>query len=694
MSFFSSSLAEEIVTPLKSNVGNERNIRNSSISEYFEDVDADFYKHAGLERYGEESASEPTERELSPSRGRALYGRSGNTSDTKKASSSSAVAAAAATRTTRATAAAHTDDDTVNDENGIEMKRRSQLESSGVERNSNVTTTFLNDSEDVLSHPSRSLYDNWSCDEDYADNLRQYPGEKSKRGKQFLPKFLNRKRNYYVSHQDSPSTSEPSSHPSENKVRRHQNEQEEVDVGWKIMIFFLKSWFVIWVLFAIAAIATSLSHPHHHRKKVLNSQRNREVPFDINQLHDSVLAAAAGNTDLENYTITNNYEMNDEQILMIISEQIITTCSTQNLITEEGRGECQTLCHGHMCCFMDDEDYDDILVEIAETLESEGRKSYGCANDPEKMCAVFAGCEALVEDVDAPFSNTHHANEETKGSERVGEGNNVDTIENSTVDDLSAQQQKQNQPQKQQQLLQQEQQNGESENTILSLLSSNIETTVPPNYELQLISEVITQTCSNENLHTRQGMFGCASLCQQSICCFDDDEIRKLNPNMDLILRMEGVTDQLLNRTAIGTCSYDEEGENGYSTYNRHFCNVHKGCKNLLLFGGHSNPSHSKIKKKPSSSSLSGKGNSPIYLGVTSTKDDNDNEEDGDGNEWRYLITYFFLFGIMIGITTYLLVFNRHASSVTFDIANTLREEGSSMDGYDYEIRQEMTEFV
>jgi len=91
-----------------------------------------------------------------------------------------------------------------------------------------------------------------------------------------LPKFLNRKRNYYVSHQDSPSTSEPSSHPSENKVRRHQNEQEEVDVGWKIIIFFLKSWFVIWVLFAIAAIATSLSHPHHPRKKVLNSQRNRE----------------------------------------------------------------------------------------------------------------------------------------------------------------------------------------------------------------------------------------------------------------------------------------------------------------------------------------------------------------------------------------------------------------------------------
>lgn len=693
MSFFSSSLAEEIATPLKSNVGNERNIRNSSISEYFEDVDADFYKHAGLERYGEESASEPTGRELSPNRGRELYGRSRNTSDTKKASTAQSSAVAAATRTTRATAAAHTENDTLNDENGVEMKRTSQLESSGMERNSNVTSTFLNDSEkDVLSHPSKSLYDNWSCDEDHAANLRQYPGKKSKRGKQLLPKFLTRKRNYHVSHQDSPTTSEPSTRPSENKVRHHQNEQEEVDIGWKIMIFLLKTWFVIWVLFAIAAIATSLSHPHHPRKKVLNSQRNREVPFDINLVHDSVLAAVAGNTNLENYTIKNNSEMNDEQILMLISEQIITTCSTQNLITEEGRGECQTLCHGHMCCFMDDEENDDILVEIAETLESEGRKSYGCANDPEKMCAVFAGCEALVEDVDTPFSNTHHASAATKGSEQVGERNDVDTIENSTVDDLSAQQQKQNQPEKQQQLSQQEQQNGESENTILSSLSSV--TTIPPNYELQLISEVITQTCSNENLHTRHGMLGCASLCQQSICCFDNDEIHKLNPNMDLILRMEGVTDKLLNRTAIGTCSYDEEGENSYSTSNRHFCNVHKGCKNLLLFGGHSNPSHSKIKKKPSSSSLSGKGNSPIYLGVTSTRDGTDKELDEDANQWRYLITYFFLFGILIGITTYLLVFNRHASSVTFDIANTLREESNSMDDYDYEIRQEMTEFV
>ena len=39
-----------------------------------------------------------------------------------------------------------------------------------------------------------------------------------------------------------------------------------------------------------------------------------------------------------------------------------------------------------MCCFIDDDNSD---------AEFESHR-YGCANDPNKMCAAYAGCESLV----------------------------------------------------------------------------------------------------------------------------------------------------------------------------------------------------------------------------------------------------------------------------------------------------------
>ena len=40
---------------------------------------------------------------------------------------------------------------------------------------------------------------------------------------------------------------------------------------------------------------------------------------------------------------------------------------------------CQTLCHHHICCVEQDDEY-------------------SCKDDVEKDCAVYAGCVALIDD--------------------------------------------------------------------------------------------------------------------------------------------------------------------------------------------------------------------------------------------------------------------------------------------------------
>jgi len=59
-----------------------------------------------------------------------------------------------------------------------------------------------------------------------------------------------------------------------------------------------------------------------------------------------------------------------------IAERVISACGETNL--NKDKSECQTLCHGSMCCFENDDEY-------------------GCQDDLSKDCAVYAGCEALIE---------------------------------------------------------------------------------------------------------------------------------------------------------------------------------------------------------------------------------------------------------------------------------------------------------
>ena len=64
-----------------------------------------------------------------------------------------------------------------------------------------------------------------------------------------------------------------------------------------------------------------------------------------------------------------------EQQLLEIAERVIVACS--ETILDNDLTECQNLCHSSMCCFESGQ--------------------YSCEDDESKACAVYAGCEALVE---------------------------------------------------------------------------------------------------------------------------------------------------------------------------------------------------------------------------------------------------------------------------------------------------------
>ena len=65
----------------------------------------------------------------------------------------------------------------------------------------------------------------------------------------------------------------------------------------------------------------------------------------------------------------------EQQLLLEMAERITIACSENNL--DEDMSECQQLCHVNMCCFESDE--------------------YSCEDDESKACAVYAGCQALVQ---------------------------------------------------------------------------------------------------------------------------------------------------------------------------------------------------------------------------------------------------------------------------------------------------------
>lgn len=71
------------------------------------------------------------------------------------------------------------------------------------------------------------------------------------------------------------------------------------------------------------------------------------------------------------------YEAPEQQRLLEISQEVLSACSESKL--NEDISECQHLCRYKLCCFE--------------------KEKYNCVNDEEKECAVYAGCEALMEGV-------------------------------------------------------------------------------------------------------------------------------------------------------------------------------------------------------------------------------------------------------------------------------------------------------
>ena len=70
-------------------------------------------------------------------------------------------------------------------------------------------------------------------------------------------------------------------------------------------------------------------------------------------------------------------EEGNEQELFETAERVIVACSESAL--NEDMKACQKICKRNMCCF--------------ETGK------YSCKDDEKKMCAAYAGCEALVEGI-------------------------------------------------------------------------------------------------------------------------------------------------------------------------------------------------------------------------------------------------------------------------------------------------------
>lgn len=352
---------------------------------------------------------------------------------------------------------------------------------------------------------------------------------------------------------------------STNRNSRIKQNDNGDEIAWKIIRGILQGWCAIWVLFAIIIVAAEVTSP-----KTPHRVSNNNIALIVSE--------------------------EDEQSFLMLSEKVVSKCSYSNLDTETGREECQSLCHQHMCCFNDE-------------------NNFGCSDNPEKMCAAYAGCESLIvaEDdaiiYDASGVDVFGIGDADSDSDPLA-GNSSDNSDES---------------------------NEQSQNESVSYATS----------ELQLISDVISTVCSTGNLHTKRGLNECVGLCNDSMCCFDRKQIEFLNPNMDLILQLQGITAEILDTSTMGTCT---DGSN-----KEHFCQVHASCKNLLLLGSH-------------------------YSGVDNLNSDG---TEGDASAGNYLV-FSILFALVAALTVYLLVFQR-AGPVHVDVS---RIRGGTT------AREEMIEFV
>jgi hypothetical protein len=70
-----------------------------------------------------------------------------------------------------------------------------------------------------------------------------------------------------------------------------------------------------------------------------------------------------------------HYSTNQQEMLQL-AEQVTIACGVD---ARSGMSTCKELCHNHMCCVEQDDEY-------------------SCKNDVTKDCAVYAGCVALIDD--------------------------------------------------------------------------------------------------------------------------------------------------------------------------------------------------------------------------------------------------------------------------------------------------------
>jgi len=410
------------------------------------------------------------------------------------------------------------------------------------------------DEKGALSNHSTSSGDEWVDRKFYKEKLRKLP-----------PSITNAYDNWTCDNESIASTNRNT------RVKHNDNGDE---IAWKIIKGILQGWCAIWVLFAIIIVAAEVTSP-----KTPHRVANNNIVLMVTE--------------------------EDEQTFLMLSEKIVSKCSYSNLDTETGREECQSLCHQHMCCFDDENDF-------------------GCSDNPEKMCAAYAGCESLVVAEDDAI--IYDAN----GVDVFGIGDadsDSDPLASNSSDNIN------------------ESNEQSSQNESVPYVTS----------ELQLISDVITTVCSSGNLHTKHGLNECASLCNDAMCCFDREQIEFLNPKMDLILQLEGITAEKLDTSTMGTCV-----DGGKSQ--EHFCQVHASCKNLLLLGSH-------------------------YSGVDNLNSDG---VEGDTSGGNYIV-FGILFAMVVVLTVYMLVFQR-AGPVHVDVSRVRREINAARRGTT--ARDEMIEFV
>ena len=368
------------------------------------------------------------------------------------------------------------------------------------------------------------------------------------------------------------------------------------DKAWKIVSVIIKWWCVIWVLFAITVIAFEVFSP------------------DRPAITQGVLGTK------------NIVKVQDEQAFLELSEAVVTSCSYSNLDTEDGREECRELCRNHMCCFVDDDGSAEVNRKWSDWKGQYHGSPYGCAEDPKKMCAAYAGCQSLVVSEDDAIIY------DADGVDvfGVGDDSDEDADEGGHIDTAAGERQR---PQS---VAQQEQSSDEGKSSGLSGTNSTLTS------ELQLVQHVINTVCSIGNLHTRHGILECASLCNPSICCFDRDEISSLNPKLEIILKMEGIDNTMLDPSEMGSCAH--EGGGNETTAQGHFCQAHMGCKNILVLG----------------SPLAAHATHIFTDFGTYDEDDQTTSNSSAASAQRLTLgTVFVSFGMIIGLTIYLLVYKR-----------------------------------